>query len=210
MASEAGAPVGRARRPLGPLLALLPWSMLVAAVLVPGDRPSVVAACLAATTALSAVACWLRVLGCRADRAPWSCTAAGWTAYALGFLVVLYLPGLQPYGPGTLNLSDTVSLALYPCGWTGLVLLARGSVPQARAGLVLDAGIMGSAGTAVALSWAALTLPQLLEGSPVEVVYALAYPVGGATLLVVLLTGLAVLRWRLDGCWALLLAGLVR
>ena len=187
---------------------LLAWLVLVAAVLAPGERPAVVAGCLSATTAVSALACWARVVREPAHRLAWSAVAAGWTAYAVGFTVVLHLPGLQPYGPGALNLSDTISLALYPCGWAGLVLLASRQLPRRSAGLLLDAGIIATAGTAAALSWTALALPQLLRGSAVEVVYALAYPVGGATLLVVLLTGLAVLRWRVDACWGLLLLGL--
>ena len=187
---------------------LLAWLVLVGAVLVPGERPAVVAACLSVTTAVSAVACWARVVRERAHRLAWSAAATGWTAYAVGFTVVLHLPALQPYGPGALNLSDTISLALYPCGWAGLVLLASRQLPQRSAGLLLDAGIIATAGTAAALSWTALALPQLLRGSAVEVVYALAYPVGGATLLVVLLTSLAVRRWRVDACWGLLLLGL--
>ena len=201
------APAARRAR-LWPTLVVLAWGGLACAVLLSAPVRYVELA-LCATTTVSAVACAARVRALRTARLAWALLAAGWTAYAVGFAVVLLLPGLQHHGPGALNLSDTVSLLLYPLGWAGLVLLAQREVPQRRAGLLLDAGTIACAGAAGALSWAALALPSLLEGSAVQVVYALSYPVGGATLLVVLLTAVAVGRRRLDACWALLLAGLV-
>jgi len=49
--------------------------------------------------------------------------------------------------------------------------------------------------------------PSLLHGSAYHVVYALAYPVGGLTLLVATVTGLALTGWRLDRVWTLLVTG---
>ncbi|HEU0102796.1 MAG TPA: bifunctional diguanylate cyclase/phosphodiesterase [Mycobacteriales bacterium] len=190
------------------LLAVAPWLSLLAVVSLPGDRGAAVSACLCATTAASAATCWARALTRRTDRFAWVLLSSGWSAYALGFVIVLYLPQLQSAGPHDLNLSDTVSLLLYPCGWCGLVLLTRAG-HRRNIGLLLDAGIVGCAGAAAALAWAALSFPSLLLGSPIDVVYALAYPVGGATLLVVLFTGSAAVHWRLDAEWSWLAAGLV-
>ncbi len=188
----------------GQALPVAAWLGLLAATVLPAGTGRPVAVLLCVTTGSAALSLWLRVVLRASDRLPWAMLALGWTGYAAGFVIGLFAPALQRLGPSDLNLSDTVSLVLYPAGWTGLFLLARARTPRRSAGQLLDAGVVGAAATAGAVAWAGMAFPQLLHGDLVTVVYALAYPVGGATLLVVVLTSLAVSRWRVDRCWLLL------
>ena len=182
------------------------WLLLLVGSQLPLDRGSAaVALCL--TTGVAAASCWLRVALRPSGGLPWALMAVGWTAYAMGFLVVLELPGLQHLGPGDLNLSDTVSLLLYPFAVGGLLLLSGARGRRRSAAQVLDTTVVGLACAALATTWAALMFPYLLDGSGVIAVYALAYTVGGATLLVATTTSLASTRWRVDACWGLLLLG---
>ena len=163
---------------------------------------------LCAVTVAAAVNCWCRAVTHRAERAVWSVMAIGFTGYAGGFVILFFISMGEGAGPFGLNLSDCASLLLYPAGYAALLLLTRARVRSWQTSAVLDGGVVALAASAVAVTWAAWAYPTLLVGNAVNVIYALAYPVGGATLLVVALTGLAMTRWQLDATWALVLLGL--
>jgi len=183
------------------------WLCLLAAGVAKGAGLTATRTLLVAVTVLAAATCLLRGATRRADRGVWLLLGVGLAGYAAGFAVQFDLPSWQHLGPFGLHLSDTVSLVLYPCGYAGLLLLARARAPRRnRAGLV-DGAVVATGAAAVVLAAAARLYPTLLSGGPVHVIYALAYPVGGFTLLVATVTGLAVARWRTDRVWGLLAIG---
>ena len=106
-----------------------------------------------------------------------------------------------------MNVSDLLSLLLYPAGYAALVTLTRARVSEWQGATLLDGAAVALGLGACALVWISNTSPALLEGGLLEVLYTLAYPVGGATLLVATLAGMAVTRSRPDDTWGLLLLG---
>jgi len=144
------------------------------------------------------------------SRLVWLLLGLGLSSYAAGFVVVSYVSVGEAGGPWGLNRSDTASLLLYPCAYAGLLLLTRDRVSRQERlsrGSALDGAVVLTGGAAVAIAAAARLYPALMHGSAYHVVYALAYPVGGLTLLVATVTGLALTGWRLDRVWALLVTG---
>lgn len=184
---------------------LLAWVLLLAGTLDGQVRDGRLLLC--AVTALSALSCWIRVATLRAERRAWASMAVGLSGYAVGFAVLFYVSMGERGGPFGLNYSDCASLLLYPAGYTSLLLLARGRVRGWQTSAVLDGGIVALAASAAAVAWAAASYPTLLHGGVLDVIYALAYPVGGATLLVATVTGLAMTSWRVDPTWAWLILG---
>ena len=181
------------------------WAVLLWGTAVPPRSPLGPETMLCAVTLLAAISCWARVWCTAADRAAWACMAVGISGYAVGFSVLFGVSAGEAGGPFGLNWSDCFSLLLYPAGYASLLLLTRSRVRSWSPSALLDVGVVALATSAVAVAGTAAAYPTLLVGSWLNVVYALAYPVGGATLLVVALTGVAMTRWQLDSTWALIL-----
>lgn len=149
-----------------------------------------------AITAVSAVAAlcsWLRVLRVPTDRPAWAAFATGSSAYALGWVVLFFVTSGEGAGPGGLNLSDTVSLLLYPAWLSAVLVLGRrpGVLP-ARA--LLDGAIIAASIVAAGLAVSAQLLPEAFGRGWTAVVYAAAYPIGSAVLVATALTLAAVSR----------------
>ena len=194
-------------RSVGQVVPVAAWLVLLWGTAVPGRALVGSEAALCVVTVAAALSSWARALRNPADRASSCCMAIGLSGYALGFVVLFTVSMGEGGGPLGLNYSDCFSLVLYPAGYVSLLLLTRSRVRSWRSSALLDGAIVALAASAVAVSWAAATYPTLLVGSPLDVVYALAYPVGGATLLVAALTGVAMTRWKLDASWVLILLG---
>ncbi len=195
---------------LGPLAVMVAGYVALAVTVLPAGGPAHahrVELLLTLVTCSAAACCWTVVPRRRGERSAWSGLAAGLSGYGGGFAVLFYVPGQRGLGPFGLNLSDGFSLLLYPCAYVGLLLLTRARVHRISAAALLDGAVVGLTTAALAVGWAASSYPSLLHGGVLDVVYALAYPVGGATLLAVTLTGLSVAGWRLDRSWVLLVAG---
>jgi diguanylate cyclase len=191
------------------------WAVLLALTVVRagagGSRLEHLALC--AVTALGASSCLVRA-GCRReDRFGWAMLGAGLSGYAAGFACIFVLKtGAGPLG---LNLSDWVSLPLYPLAFVGLVALrsrpARQGPSSVEEGLSiadgLDGLVVALAAGAVLVTLVGRRHQALFHGSHLKLVYALAYPVGSLTLFAGALTILALRHWRLEARWLLLLAG---
>ena len=161
---------------------------------------------LAGTTVAAALGCWVRALVVERERAVWALFGVALSGYAGGFVLRLVVPE----GSGTVlggELADVVSLLLYPAGFAALVALTRSRVASWQGATLLDGAAVALGLGACALVWISHTSPALLEGGVLQVLYALAYPVGGATLLVATLAGMAITRSRPDDVWGLLLLG---
>lgn len=139
--------------------------------------------------------------------AAWLLIGIGLSGYAGGFVIQFWLTHGEHAGPWGLNLSDCSSLLLYPFAYAGLVVLTKRRAGRSSSSSLLEGAIVFSGAAGIALAGAEMAYPRLFEGSLLQIVYALAYPVGGFTLLVVTLTGLCVAGGRPDRVWVLLLAG---
>jgi diguanylate cyclase (GGDEF)-like protein len=107
---------------------------------------------------------------------------------------------------GLLNTLRPLWLCFYPLLFVGLLLLLRMRVRRLPLALWLDALIAGSAVAAVA-AIAFGPYRGATKGSPVEVVSALAFPMGDLLLVAIAAGALSVLGWRADRRWALIAAG---
>ena len=140
-------------------------------------------------------------------RTVWLLLGLGLAGYAGGFVIQFWVTAGEGGGPGGLNWSDVSSLLLYPLAYAGLLALARQRAGRPDSGSVIEGALVFTGASAVALVAVAAAYPELLTGGVLSIVYALAYPVGGFTLLLVTLTGLSLAGGRLDRLWLLLLAG---
>ena len=182
------------------------WILLLANSLAPQELRADPRLTLCLVTLLSAAGCWARAC-LPAQRVVWALMAFGLSGYAVGFLVLFTVSQGEGGGPWGLNYSDCASLLLYPAGYASLILLAHSRIRSWTPAALLDGGIVALAASSLAVGWVARTSPALLDGGPLDNVYAFAYPVGAATLLVVTVTGLAATQWQVDRVWALLALG---
>ena len=187
------------------VVVLVAWLSVMAAGLLPDGAAALRVQQLALTAVTTSAAVVTLSAARRAGpaRGAWLLLGLGLAGYAGGFVVQFWITAGEHGGPGGLNLSDCFSLLLYPCADAGLLLLSRG---RGRTS-ILEGGIVLAGATATVLAAAAAAYPSLLHGSVLHIVYALAYPVGGFTLLVVTLTGVSMTGGRLDPVWRLLLVG---
>ena len=187
----------------------LAWAALVFCVVYPGliggpgDRWA-----LCAVTVASAVSCLTRAWTSRHARAAWVCLGVGLAGYAAGFVILFFAPPPLRLVLFGVNLSDALSLVLYPAGYAGLLLLANASGVWRDRSAFLEGTIVLLVSASVACSWVGRTFPDLAGRDPWRLLYALAYPVGGFTLLCAALLGMASSRRRIDMQWALLVMGL--
>jgi diguanylate cyclase (GGDEF)-like protein len=143
------------------------------------------------------------------SRRAWLLLGLGLSGYAAGFVIQFWVTAGEHGGPGGLNLSDCASLLLYPFADAGLLVLSRQRAGRRDSGSLLEGGMVFAGVSAFTVAVVSAAYPSLLEGSVLHVVYALAYPAGGFTLLVVTLTGLALTGGRGDRVWLLLVVGFV-
>ncbi len=188
---------------------LVGWVSVMAAAALPDSTAAADLQHLAlvAATSVSAV---VTVLAARHDhqsRLAWLLLGVGLAGYAGGFVVQFWVTTGEHAGPGGLNLSDCSSLLLYPFAYAGLLVLSRRRAGRTGRGSVLEGVIVFTGAAAVAVATVSAAYPALLTGSSVDVVYVLAYAVGGFTLLVVTLTGLSLTGGQADRMWLLLLIG---
>jgi diguanylate cyclase (GGDEF)-like protein len=157
------------------------------------------------------LACASALIGVRAcsvkrDRGAWACIAAGLSLYAAGQLIWVTYVQYQARPP-TPSVADACWLASYPFFYAGVIRLARqrGSAPDRL--LRIDGIII-----ALGLSAYAMTvLGFTLHGTHAELAATLttmAYPVGDAVLLVILIGSLALQGWRAGRAWTYLGLGL--
>ena len=147
-----------------------------------------------------------RPLLVRRDRLPWLLLSTATISWALGdvywsiaFSDVEEIPVPSP--------ADVFYVGLYPLAYVGLVLLARSVLRRMPASILLD-GLVTS--LAVGALFSAFTVEQIIsvaEGSLPEVLTNLSYPVGDLVLIVIAVATLAMVRWRADPTWWLLVAG---
>ena len=150
-----------------------------------------------------------RPLLVKQDRLPWLLLSLAMLAWAVGD--VYWASAFGGYAEDQKvpvpSPADAGYLVLYPLAYVGLILLARSVLRRVPASVLLDGAVTS---LAVGALFSAFTVKQLIsgvDGSTAEVVTNLSYPVGDLILIVVAVATLAMVRWRAEPVWWLLVAG---
>ena len=100
----------------------------------------------------------------REERAAWLTMGAGLLSWSLGELYYsLYIEGTGAEAGGSVSVADVLFLAMYPCFYVALGLLARRHLRDLRLGMWLDGLIAGLGAASVA---AALCFPRSCTTPP--------------------------------------------
>ncbi|HEY6748140.1 MAG TPA: EAL domain-containing protein [Mycobacteriales bacterium] len=147
-----------------------------------------------------------RPLLVRKERLPWLLLSVATIAWAVGdvYWALAFSDADEIPIPSP---ADAGYVGLYPLAYVGLVLLARSVLHRVPASVLLD-GLVTS--LAVGALFSAFTIEQVIsgvDGSAAEVLTNLSYPVGDLVLIVVAVATLAMVRWRAEPVWWLLVAG---
>ncbi len=156
---------------------------------------------------LSAGVCAARGLTGRRARIGWVWLGAGIACWAAGDAYYTHWIGADPNPPFP-SLADAGYLALFPLAYVGFILLIRDRAPKLTPGVWLD-GI--TAGLGVGALSTAVVLQAVLgstSGSVAAVATNLAYPLGDALLLALVVAAFPLTGWQPGRAWLLLGAGL--
>jgi diguanylate cyclase (GGDEF)-like protein len=144
------------------------------------------------------------------QRPAWLAMGAGLLFWSLGELYYeMFIEGTSAEAGGTVSPADVLYLAMYPCFYAGVALLARTHLRNGRVGMWLDGLIAGLGAASVA---AALILPPILDqatGAHSSIVVSLAYPIGDLLLTAFALGAIGITGWRPGGVWLLIAAAML-
>jgi two-component system, cell cycle response regulator len=138
----------------------------------------------------------------REERPAWLVMGAGLLFWSLGELYYsLLIEGTSREAGGSVSPADALYLAMYPCFYVALGLLARRHLRDLRISMWLDGLIAGLGAACVA---AALVLPPILNsatGVHSSIVVSLAYPIGDILLMMFAVGALSITGWRAGNLW---------
>jgi diguanylate cyclase (GGDEF)-like protein len=144
-----------------------------------------------------------RVAAVRFHRLAWSMLALGviaWTAAELYSAVAFASLEEQPFP----SLADGLYLLFYPASYAGLLLLALTRVRKAPASLWIDGVISTFAAAALGAAVLVDRVAGVTDGDLATVATNLAYPLGDALLLALVVGVASLCGWRVSRAWALL------
>jgi diguanylate cyclase (GGDEF)-like protein len=149
---------------------------------------------------------FVRPLLVRRNRLPWLLLSLATISWAVGdqYWSIMFADADDIPVPSP---ADVGYVALYPLAYVGLILLARSVLHRVPASMLLD-GLVTS--LAVGALFSAFTVKRIIsgvDGSAAAVMTNLSYPVGDLVLVVVAVATVAMVRWRADPVWWLLVAG---
>jgi two-component system cell cycle response regulator len=153
------------------------------------------------------LACLLRAAVARNERGAWIAIGAAvlsWGAAEVYWTAVILHDPSPPYP----SPADIGYLAFYPLAAVGLVLLVRSSAHQLDWRLWMDGLIATLGAAALGAVFIFDFVADRTDGTTIEVVTTLAYPVGDILLLSLVVGVIALARWRPGRTWWLLLGGL--
>ncbi len=104
--------------------------------------------------------------------------------------------------------ADIGYLLFYPLAYAGLVLLVRARAHEINWRLWMDGAIAALGTAALGAAFIFDFVAEKTEGTTVEVVTTLAYPLGDIFMLAIVVGVIALTGWRPGRTWSLLLAGL--
>jgi two-component system cell cycle response regulator len=146
----------------------------------------------------------------RDERGAWLTMGAGLLFWSLGELYyALLIEGTSREAGGSVTSADVLYLAMYPCFYVALGLLARRHLRDLPLGMWLDGLIAGLGAASVA---AALILPPILDnatGTHSSIVVSLAYPIGDLLLMLFALGAIGITGRRPGAMWLLIAAGML-
>ncbi len=158
----------------------------------------------------SALAVLARGASAGEERAAWLAMGAGLLFWSLGELYYsLFIEGTSAEAGGSVSPADALYLAMYPCFYVAVVLLARRHLRDVRASMWLDGLIAGLGAASVA---SALILPPILDhatGAHGSIVVSLAYPIGDFLLTAFVLGAIGIIGRRPGAMWLLIAAGML-
>lgn len=144
------------------------------------------------------------------DRLAWLIMGAGLLSWSLGELYYwLFVEGTSAEAGGAVTPADGLYLAMYPCFYVAVVMLARRRLRDARSGMWLDGVIAGLGAASVA---AALIMPPIIDQATAaqsSVAVSLAYPIGDLLLMAFALGAVGLTGWRTGGVWLLIAGGML-
>jgi two-component system cell cycle response regulator len=151
----------------------------------------------------AAVACIVRGLAVRADRAAWMCIGIGLAFNAAGEIYYSFAFG-DNGNPPTPSVADGLYLTYYPFIYAGFMLLVRPRLDRHSPSTWLD-GAIAAVTTAALVS--ALALGAIVHATPADpaaVATDLAYPLGDLLLFAMVVSVFALSGWRPGRIWLLL------
>jgi two-component system cell cycle response regulator len=158
----------------------------------------------------SALAVLTRGALVRDERAAWLTMGAGLLLWCAGEMYYsLVIEGTSGEAGGRVSPADVLYLAMYPCFYVALGLLARRRLRNLRIGMWLD-GVIAALGAASVAT--ALILPPILAGATgthSSIVVSLAYPIGDLLLMMFALGAIAITGWRPGAMWLLIAASML-
>lgn len=158
----------------------------------------------------SALAVLARAFTVDRQRGAWLALGAGVLCWSVGELYYsLFIEGTSAEAGGTVSPADVFYLAMYPCFYVGLGLLARDHLRPLPIGIWLN-GVIG--GLAAATVTAALILPPILDqarGDVGSIFVSSAYPIGDLLLALFAIGVLTITGWRPGRVWLLIAASML-
>jgi two-component system cell cycle response regulator len=157
---------------------------------------------------IASSSCLIAALRRSDERLPWILIGLGllgWTGGELWYCVVLWDDPSPPI-PAP---SDLGYLLLPPLLLAGLAMLVRQRASEVSAAKLADGLIAALAVSALSATLVFETLYRHVEGDPLGVAVALAYPLSDMLLLALIAGALAGTGWHLDRRWALLAGGTI-
>jgi two-component system, cell cycle response regulator len=153
------------------------------------------------------IACLVRASVFGRERAAWILIGAAilvWGAAEIYWSTVIENDPGAPYP----SPADAGYLLFYPLAYAGLALLVRARAQEIEWRLWLDGAIAALGTAALGAAFVFDFVAEKSEGTPVEIVTTLAYPLGDIGMLAMVVGVVALTGWRPGRTWSLLLAGL--
>jgi diguanylate cyclase (GGDEF)-like protein len=147
--------------------------------------------------------CLARATVIRYQRLPWALLGAGLTAYGIG-TIYYYTTVINEVPPPFPSWSDAFWLTFYPLVATALVLMMGSRIVSLHPSLLLDALVGGLGVAALTGGLASVTVEHIPSGNLTAVAVSMIYPLADLTLLVLVVSGFGLMRWRPGRGWWLM------
>ncbi|HXS47668.1 MAG TPA: diguanylate cyclase [Solirubrobacterales bacterium] len=153
------------------------------------------------------IACLVRASVFGRERSAWILIGAAilvWGAAEVYWSTVIEGNPNAPYP----SPADAGYLLFYPLAYAGMALLVHTRAQEINWRLWLDGAIAALGTAALGAAFVFDFVAEKTEGTPIEVITTLAYPLGDIGMLALVVGVVALTGWRPGRTWALLLAGL--
>ncbi len=155
---------------------------------------------------VTGLVCASRALVRDSERLAWLLLGAAITVWGLGNAYWSLLLADQNQFPSA---ADAMWLLFYVLAYASLAMIFRSRVPRASLNVGIDGVIVALAVTTVVAAVVFDAVLGATEGSRIAIAVNLAYPVGDALLLALVVAAVALSGWRVTGTWLFAAAGAV-